>query len=266
MKKKTCEKCGTEIAYPAGVCLPTRQPDEDESLKQADTLQALFQHGLQGAILERRFGYFECDQCVSKLHAQHGVSPDPVELDMARNRALYLWDTEIWEKKMRPDEFPPSPQLPDLSLFDEWLGNKIRAILPSCKTERDQIALYTNAMARQLRFRQRSRLGLRGGSSGRQDMKYIAVTAESAFGDVTGLFFDGFTNRWLLKDVGKETAIYSSVYDFPHWISYAMAPHLAVNISLNLPGRGGEPANQNISWECYINTRGGRCMVVFGAA
>jgi len=262
MNKKACELCGVEIEYPAGVCLPVQQPDKDESLKFMKVIHSAFQHGLRSMTLQRRFSFFVCDQCVTTLHAEHGVSPDPLDLEMARNRALYLWDAEIREKEMRPDEFPLSPEHFDVSWFDERLGRAFRALLASRKTERDKIALYTNAMARQMQFRQRSRCTVGRGVSGQA---YIAVTAEPAFGDVTGPFFDELAARWLLKDLGKDTAIYCSAYNFPHWISYAMAPLLAVAISLNMPAGEGQSdeEDESLSWQCYVNTTGGRCMVVF---
>lgn len=240
-----------------------RGKPEDELLRDMKVLHSMIDGGLRSAVLERRFNFFACEQCLAKLHDDQIVSPDTFRLEMARNQALYFWRTETREKVMRPDEFPYPFGAFDFP-FNERLAGVVNNIMARETTQAGKIAVYTNAMARHLQFQQRSSSGTWRKLSGRP---YVAVTADLAFGDVTGTFLDGFIERWLLKDVGKDTTVYCSHYDLPRWFSFRVAPLLAVGIVLNTAGKESDSVEtkQGPSWNCYVNTNGGHCMVVLGS-
>ena len=146
---------------------------------------------------------------------------------------LFLENRDTRESHSVPDEFPYPFCAFDFP-FNERLAGVVNNIMARETTQAGKIAVYTNAMARHLQFQQRSSSGTWRKLSGRP---YVAVTADLAFGDVTGTFLDGFIERWLLKDVGKDTTVYCSHYDLPRWFSFRVAPLLAVGIVLNTAGK-----------------------------
>lgn len=261
MKARACELCGNQVKCPSGFCLPVKMPPEAELLIDMRNLHALIDVGLLGAMHQRLYNYFACEQCVNKLHQSSGVTPDKLELEMARNKARYLWDTDIRERTMRPDEFPYPVSL-DLSLLSKPLApvvGKVAAIMASTTDEEEKILAYTNVMARELQFQRLSPFSNQRNPS-RQ--RHVAIVSELRFLDVTEPPVEKFIQRWLLKDIGKNTIVYYSQYKLTRWFSYRMASGFACGIAENVPEEENS-VRGNLSYECYVNTNDGHCMAVF---
>ena len=260
MKTRRCELCGTQVDFPNGICLPENWPSKEEMLRDMRSLHALIDSGLSGHTQVRHFNYFACEQCVNKLHQSKDVRPEELTLEMARNKATYLWETEVREKSMRPDEYPYPVSL-DFSVLNNPFVSRGKAMIAETRDENEKISIYTNIMSRELQFQrlppfinQRIAVGYR----------HVAIISETGFVDNKSSQVEKFIARWLLKDVGENTVIYFSQYMLPRWISYEMVESLTISVGYNVPDAEHRyTSHSGITYECFVNTNGRHCLAVF---
>ena len=261
MKTRQCELCGTQVDFPNGICLPENWPSKEELLRDMLSQHALIDAGLSGQTHVRHFNYFACEHCVNQLHQSKGVMPEALVLEMARNKALYLWETEVREKNIRPDEYPYPVSL-DFSILHNPFVSRGKAMIAEARNENEKTSIYANIMAREFQFQRMPPFNNQGNVVGH---RHIAIISETGFVDPTSPQLENFIARWLLKDAGNATVIYFSQYGLPHWFSYEMVEHLAISIAYNVPDAEHRYTSNSsgLTYECYVNTGGKHGMAVF---
>jgi hypothetical protein len=190
------------------------------------------------------------------------MSPDPIAVEMAHNKAIHLWNMGTQEKVMAPDEYPPAQTDFDFSGFNGKLADALRKLLGEADSPEQKLALWTNAVARQLVFRPCAKGRRNPAIAGKA---WMAIAAEAEFIGPDMREVDELVGRWLLMDAGNRTDVFVSTFDRPRWISQREAPLLAVGISMNLPHSESQRRSNDVTWECYVNTQEGHAIAVFGA-